>query len=125
MELLGIDLGDKKVGTAVCVQWVSIPKDIVPRIKIIPYIKNILQEYSITHIVVGLPYDLYGIDMKQLDKTKKFIEKLRDIFPEYEVVGYDERFTSFEARRWAQKEKHIDDISASLILEWYVKHNSL
>jgi RNase H-fold protein (predicted Holliday junction resolvase) len=44
-----------------------------------------------------LPYDLYNIDHKQLDKTKKFIEKLKIIFPDLKIDSIDERFTSFEA----------------------------
>jgi RNase H-fold protein (predicted Holliday junction resolvase) len=35
---------------------------------------------------VGLPYDLYGKNLIQLDKTKKFIERLKDIFVNMEVV---------------------------------------
>lgn len=119
MTILAIDLWDKKVGTALEIEWVSIPKDIIPRVKIISYIKDILKNYSITHIVVGLPYDLYGKDTKQLKKTELFIEKLREIFPHQEIVGYDERFTSFEAKR-AVQQGNIDDISASLILGSYL-----
>jgi RNase H-fold protein (predicted Holliday junction resolvase) len=40
---------------------------------------------------------LYGKDTKQLDKTEKYIEKLKTIFSEIHVVGFDERFTSIEA----------------------------
>jgi len=36
--------------------------------------------------VVGLPYDLYGVKIKQLEKTEKFIKKLISIFPDIEVV---------------------------------------
>jgi len=44
-----------------------------------------------------MPYDLYNIDTKQVDKTKKFIEKLKNIFPNIKIDSVDERFTSFEA----------------------------
>lgn len=123
MSILAIDLWDRKVGTALEIEWVSIPRDIIPRVKIIAYIKDVLKNYSVTHIVVGLPYDLYGKDTKQLKKTELFIEKLREIFPHQQIVGYDERFTSFDARRTTQK-GNIDDISASLILESYLIENT-
>jgi len=35
--------------------------------------------------------------LKQLEKTQAFILKLQDIFPKIEVIGHDERFTSFIA----------------------------
>jgi len=121
MTCLWIDLWDKKVWIALEVEWISIPKDIIQRTKIIPYIKEIIKNYNISHIIVGLPYDLYGVKMKQLEKTQKFIEKIKEIFLEQKVIWYDERFTSFEARDEDNKGENIDDISASLILESYLR----
>jgi len=40
---------------------------------------------------------LYNTDLKQLNKTKKFIEKLKIIFPDIKIDTIDERFTTFEA----------------------------
>jgi RNase H-fold protein (predicted Holliday junction resolvase) len=40
---------------------------------------------------------LYNNNTKQLEKTKKFKEKLEKIFPTIEVKSVDERYTSFEA----------------------------
>jgi hypothetical protein len=33
-----------------------------------------------------LPYDLHGKDLKQLNKTEVFIEKLKNIFKDKEIV---------------------------------------
>ena len=125
---LWIDLWDKRCWIAVYVEWVVIPKNIVPRVKIISEIKNILEEYNIKTIVVGLPYDLYWKEIKQLEKTKKFIEKLKSIFPEINIEWIDERFTSFEADNIlsissnSSFEWKKDAISASLILESYLTY---
>lgn len=124
---LGLDLWDKRCWLAVYIEWVVIPKEIVNRVEIIDIIKKYIKDYSIKTIVVWLPYDLYNFDTKQLDKTKKFIEKLKNIFPEQKIDSVDERFTSFEAdnilrsinisdTRWKK-----DAISAALILETYLK----
>lgn len=125
MTFLAIDLWDKKVGIAISVEWVSVPKEIIPRPKIVAYLKKILEEYGITHIVVGLPYDLYGRDDKQLKKTEKFIEKLILLFPEQKIVGHDERFTSFEAKKDRRSDEYIDDVSAWLILESFMRENNI
>lgn len=121
MNAVGIDLWDRKVGIAISIEGVVIPKEIVPRVKVIQHLQKILNDYNVQDIVVGLPYDLYGTNTKQLEKTQKFIEKLIDIFPDYNIIGHDERFTTFEAKREVSKGTEVDDISAQLILESYLQ----
>ena len=51
------------------------------------YIKDIVANHpEIEKIIVGLPHDLYGNDTRQLDKTLQFIDKLREVFPDQEIV---------------------------------------
>lgn len=128
---LWLDYWDKRCGVAVSVEWIIIPKEIIPRVKIVEKLKKFISEYKISVIVVWLPYDLYGKDKKQLEKTEKFIEKLKDIFSEIEIVWFDERFSSFEAENilnmmW-EKENiwKKDAISASIILEDYLKSKKI
>jgi RNase H-fold protein (predicted Holliday junction resolvase) len=45
-------------------------------------LKKYITEYKITIIVVGLPYDLHGKNIKQLNKTKEYIKYLQSEFPE-------------------------------------------
>lgn len=127
MSAIAIDLWDKRCWIAVEVDWFSLAKDIVVRTKLIQNLKKYLIEYDVDTIVVGLPYDLYGKNLKQLDKTKKFMDKLVDIFPKCTIVWFDERFSSFEAdnilkefwfkdNRWQK-----DDLSAQIILENYLE----
>lgn len=123
---LWIDLWDKRCWIALEIEWIVIPKDIVLRPKLVSYLKKITTEYNIQVIVVWLPYDLYQKDFKQLNKTKEFIEKLKNIFPNIKIEWVDERFTSFEAdqvlnRMWIKsKQWNKDDISAVFILESYI-----
>ncbi len=127
---LWIDLWDKRCGISVYVQWVVLPKWIVPRPLLLTQLKKLIKEYGITTIVVGLPYDLYGKNLRQLDKTNLFIEKLKNIFPNLKIEWMDERFTSFEAdfvlsSMWIKdKIWNKDDISAVLILESYLNKNN-
>ncbi len=124
---LWIDLWDKRCWVAVYVEWLVFPKWIILRPKLVTELRKMINNYSINTIVVWLPYDLYWKNLRQLDKTKIFIWKLREIFPKIEIVWVDERFTSFEADNVLDtmgiKEKiwNKDDISAALILETYLK----
>lgn len=124
---LGLDLWDKRCGISLYIEWIVVPKWIYPRQTLISELKKIVKDYSISTIVVWLPYDLYGKDTKQLDKTKLFIEKLVKFFPEQKIDSIDERFTSFEAdfvldTMWIKQKKwKRDDISAVLILESYLE----
>lgn len=128
---LWIDLWDKRCGLAVYISGIVVPKTIVARTKLIQEIKKYILEYNIEVIVVGLPYDLYGRNLRQLDKTEAFMEKLEDIFPDIQIDGQDERFTSFEADTilfdmWVKNtEGQKDAISASLILESYLKQKNI
>jgi putative holliday junction resolvase len=125
--MIGIDLWDKRVWIALLIEWVAIPHDIIARVALIRYLKKLVFDRKSEKMIVGLPYDLYGIDTKQLDKTKKFIKKLKDIFPDVEIIWQDERYTSFEAesvlqKNWKKtKNTYKDDISAALILESYIQ----
>lgn len=127
---LAIDLWDKKCWLAVYIEWIVVPKSIVPRVKLIQELKKLVKEYNIKTIIVWLPFDLYWKKLKQLEKTKKFIEKLKIIFSELKIEWIDERFTSFEADNildnlWLDKNNtQKDDISAVLILESYLKKTS-
>lgn len=127
---LAIDLWDKKCWIAITVENVVMPKDIVPRTLIISKVRKFVKEYGIEVIVVWLPYDLYNENLRQLNKTKAFIRKLKDIFPKIKIESIDERFTSFEAwlvlddMKIKDKIWKKDDISAVLILESYLKQKS-
>jgi len=127
MRSIAIDLWNKRCWIALEVQKIAIPKKVVARVNIIKELKSFLREYKdITNIIVWLPYDLYQKDFKQLDRTKNFIEKLKLIFPDKEIIWVDERFTTFWAeevlrKMWKNINSEKDDISASLILESYLK----
>ncbi len=128
MNYLWIDLWDKLCGLAYTLEGVIFTLPAVKRVEIIKTLQKIIWEKKITTIVVWLPYDLYGIDTRQLEKTQKFIEKLKNIFPQIEILGEDERFTTFEAYNILETssthKKNIkeqkDSLSAFLILESYV-----
>ena len=126
MSILAIDYWDKRCWVAIELENVAIPKEIVLRNDIIKLINNYIDDYNVSTIVVWLPYDLYWKDLKQLEKTQKFIRELKNKFKNVKIEWVDERFTTFEAERvldayWIDDKKWKKDaISASLILESYL-----
>lgn len=133
MNLLWIDLWDKRSWIAYNVEWIIFSLPYVERLNLIKYLKKIVLEKKIEWIVVWLPYDLYNKDTKQLDKTLKFIEKLKLIFPDILIESIDERFTTFESYNILSqlnltRSEILDKkdwMSAYLILESYInKKNS-
>lgn len=126
MSYIWVDLGNKRVWLAIEVNKISMPLITVDRVKIINELKKIIKERWSTDIVVWLPYDLYWKNTKQLDKTVKFIEKLKDIFPDITIHWEDERFTSFASDQilWSNLSSNNadrDSMSACLILESFLE----
>lgn len=132
MNYLWIDLWDKNCWLAYSLEWIIFTLPQVERHTLVNELKKIIKEKNIWTIVVWLPYDLYWKDLNQLDKTKKFIEKLKDIFPEIKIDWIDERFTTFESLNILgsfEKKSNIsskkDSMSAFLILESYLNKRNL
>lgn len=75
------------MGIALSRENIAFAQSVIARTDIITFLKRYFQENKETEdIIVGLPYDLYGKKIIQLEKTQKFIEKLKDIFPEKNII---------------------------------------
>ncbi len=123
MSYIAIDLWNKRVWLAVSQEGIAFPLSIIARTELIKYLKRYLLEHlEVSHFIVGLPYDLYGQDTRQLDKTIDFMKKLETIFPKIHIIGHDERFSSFQADEGFID--HRDDIAAQCILQSYIDSNS-
>ena len=131
MTALWIDYWDKRCWVAVEVAGFSMAKEICPRVKIMSIIRKYCKEYNCDEIVIWLPYDLFWKNLTQLDKTKKFIKNVEELFPDKKIIWVDERFTSFEAdsilkEMWIYNTRNNkDDISAQIILETYLKNKKV
>lgn len=127
MNYLSIDLWNKRCWLAYSNIWIIFTLPFVERFKLISELKKIIIEKNISKIVIWMPYDLYWKDFTQLDRTKKFILKLKWFFPDIEIIEIDERFTTFESinilnELWNKKDimSKKDSLSAYLILETYL-----
>jgi putative Holliday junction resolvase len=135
MTILGLDVGDKTIGVAVSdelgytaqglktLQRTSINKDIAK-------LKDIIEEYVVDELVVGLPKNLDGSLGPQAQKVLAFIDKLKQVLVGLPINTWDERFSSQAAQRtlkeaglnWRKSSQLEDQVAASLILQGYLDY---
>ena len=131
-KILAIDYGKKRIGIAISDSKKSIafPLKTIVNKEIFLYLKEIIQTEKIEAIVLGEPKSLNNKENILLLEVIKFKKKIISLFslPVYLV---DERFTSKIAskiildaniKKMKRRDKSlIDKVSASLILETYLK----
>ena len=134
MRYLGIDLGSKTVGLAMSDITLTIAstyktiffKDEDYR-STISEIKDIIKEYNITKIILGLPKNMNNTLGERAEITLKYKELLEQTTG-LPVVMFDERLTSvisnsilIEADMSRKKrKKKVDSIAAQIILQDYL-----
>jgi len=132
MALLGLDVGDKRIGIAVSTGSgnIAVPLEVITRSSLqkdIERIKQIIAERNITEVIVGLPRRLDGSLQIQAEKVQKFISRLQEQIP-LPIHTWNEWLSTKEAERTLiladvsrQKRKQvIDKLAAVLILQGYL-----
>lgn len=139
-RIVGIDYGMARIGIALSDpnKIIASPIETIQNQKKIDAtlqtLIELLNQYDIEEIVVGVPYKLNGKNSLSTDETLHFIEELRKKLP-YPIKTWDERLTTVQVER-AMKEnalsrkkrtKVIDAACATLILQNYLdqKENTL
>lgn len=131
MIILGVDFGDARTGLAVC------DKDeiIASRAglveggfkKALTGVAAKAKELKVELIVVGNPINMNGSEGPRSAKCRDFADELRKLTG-LPVELYDERLTTVTAHSFLsmsgldsrQHKKHVDELSARLILEDYM-----
>ena len=135
MRILGLDYGSRTVGVAVSdpllitAQGVEIVrrKDENKLRQTLARIEEIIAEYGVEKIVLGLPKNMNNTSGDRVDKTMAFKENL-ERRTGLEVVLWDERLTTVAADRamaeaGIRKDKYkdyVDMIAAQFILQGYL-----
>ena len=130
-RILSIDYGTSRVGFAVSdlLHIIATPLKTIKNKSIQDLLKNIgqiVKEYDIRSIVVGLPLGMNGKETKQTKTVKLFSETLAK--NNYKVIFEDERLTTVLAKKEIIKQNIstgknkslIDQVSAALILQNYL-----
>lgn len=135
MRILGIDYGDARVGIAIS-DPLGITAQGLETIHhknndkiVLKRIEEILNEYEIGTIVVGMPFNMNGTSSERIEVTQGFIHKLKCKFNNLKIDTMDERLTTVEAHKTMNilnvnkknKRNIVDTISAEYILEAYMK----
>ncbi|MBA7508860.1 putative pre-16S rRNA nuclease [subsurface metagenome] len=125
MRILGLDIGDKRIGVAISdeLEIISTPLEVISNDKKVKEkLQKLINEYKIKKIVVGIPYTLKGEVGIQAKKVINFVEDIV-MSAGIEVDCIDERYTTkipLKLLEKNSKSKIIDKFSASIILKDYL-----
>jgi len=91
---------------------------------IFKYLRKIVDERQITHLVIGLPLQSDGKDGEITLKVRRFATRLEEEFS-LPVILWDERYSSQEADRWLRAKRRTtkedrDALAAEIILQSYL-----
>lgn len=135
MRLLGIDLGDRRIGLSVGDRAgrLALPAGHLERISLRYDIERLLelaQQREVDGFVVGMPYTLAGEVGPQARQIQGFVRALRKR-TDRTVFTVDERYTSVEAegllreagQQPSRNRGDVDALAATLILQRFLDHN--
>lgn len=129
-SVVALDVGEKRIGVAVA--------DLAVRIAIaydtfdvdgteIERIVELVQSEQARTLVVGYPRNQSGEATKQTEYVEMFVDRLREIDMDTDIVFQDESLTSVAAedilksRGVPYQKSDIDSLAASLILQDYIE----
>ena len=129
MIVMGLDVGDKRIGVAVSdgLGLTAQGIDTVSRDNYVDALKSIIEEYEVKSVVVGIPRMLNGTIGIQAEKVLEFIEDLKAAI-QLPVFLWDERLSTvaaervlLEANMSRKKRKTLrDKVAAIVILQNYL-----
>ena len=127
-RLLGLDVGTKTIGTALCdAGWtIATPAELIRRTKFtkdLAALQNLAKAQSAVGLVLGLPLNLDGTDSPRTQSTRAFARNMDDMgFP---ILLWDERWSTVAVERTlieqdfsrARRAEMIDNMAAAHILQ--------
>lgn len=129
---MGLDVGDKTIGVALSdpMFLIANPLETIKRKKAsldIQRLVEIINEYDVETIVVGLPKNMNNSIGPQSMKVMSFVDLLKKQ-TDKEIIYQDERMTTLQSERVLidmdvrreNRKEHIDKIAASFILQTYL-----
>lgn len=129
---MGIDFGDRSIGIAISdpMGWTAQGIEVIHQSRKNPPINRLgelIKEYEVSKIVLGLPRRMDGTLGDRAEKSKIFAEELELEFS-LPVELWDERFSTVSAERALleadtrrdKRKKVIDKVAAVIILQNYL-----
>ncbi|WP_311156060.1 Holliday junction resolvase RuvX [Prevotella histicola] len=137
-RILAIDYGKKRTGIAVTDPLCIIANGLatVSTSELFEFLSQYITKESVGQIVIGKPIQPNGQPSENLARVEQFVNRWRKIHPELSIDYYDERFTSVIAhqamitggvkKKTRREDKGlVDEISATIILQDYMKSKGL
>lgn len=128
----GLDVGTKTIGISISDPMFITAQGLttLKRTNIhedIAYLQSLIEEYSISKIVVGLPKNMNNTIGPQGKKVLDFVKTLKKK-TEVEIIMEDERLTTVAAEklliegnvRREKRKKIVDKVAATYILQMYL-----
>ncbi|MGO3017911.1 MAG: Holliday junction resolvase RuvX [Anaerococcus sp.] len=135
-RIMGLDVGDKTIGVALSDPlFISAqPMETIKRTKTnkdIERIIEIIDQYEVSTIVVGLPKNMNNTIGPQSMKVMSFVDLMKKKIDK-EIIYQDERMTTLQSERVLidmkvrreNRKKYIDKIAAAFILQTYLDRRS-
>lgn len=132
MRILGLDVGDVRIGVAVSdpLKIIARGLDFIKRTTVkedVEAIRELVDEHEAEEIVVGLPKMMSGKIGVQAQKVQDFAEALGATI-EIPIIMWDERLSTVAATRVLieadmsrkKRKKVVDKVAATLILQGYL-----
>ncbi|MFL9841781.1 Holliday junction resolvase RuvX [Sphingomonas sp. ST-64] len=127
-RLLGLDVGTRTIGTALCDSGWSFasPALLVKRSKFTAdkaALVALIAQQQVKGLVVGLPLNLDGTDSPRTQSTRAFARNLADL--DLPILLWDERWSTAAVERQmiaedlsrAKRAERVDKLAASYILQ--------
>lgn len=132
LRILALDVGDRRVGVALSDEmgWTAQPLEVIDRGSAhLDRIIELVSEYQVERIIVGMPYNMDGSSGARVDKTRLFMERLQNRLA-VPVESWDERLSTVAAERAllqadvsrARRRQVRDKLAAVFILQGYLDH---
>lgn len=139
MRSMGLDVGSKTVGVAVsdAMGWTAQGLETIPineekNMFGFDRVGEIIKEYEVTQIIVGLPKNMNNTVGPRGEACIEYAEKLKGLFG-IPVALWDERLTTMAAERVLleadmsrkKRKKVIDKMAAAMILQGFLDSRQL
>ncbi len=132
MKAMGIDYGEARIGIALSdlLKMLATPYTTYHTKSAeedYNYFVDLIKREKVDTLVVGLPYNMQGEEQEIAHKARAFGQELASRSG-CKLVLLDERMTSVVAedilrqkyRDWRDRKKHLDEVSAMVILQDYL-----
>ncbi len=136
-RILSIDYGKKRTGIAVTdpLQIIAGGLATVSASELFDYLQAYIAREQVEMIVIGEPRQPNGEPSENLARVQQFVNRWRKAVPQVPIQFYDERFTTVLAhqamrdgglkKKARQNKALVDEISATIILEDYLRSKKL